>query len=72
MQTVMQIKIQCEDAIKAGQTHTSFLVKGRMPKGWPRGEFVAETERGNIKAFDCRKVLNWIEANKPSNLRPNS
>lgn len=35
---------------------------GKRPKGFPRGEFVAEYDDGNAYAFDCDKLIAWCDA----------
>ncbi len=40
------------------------LVVRRGIKGFPRGEFLCETERGMIRSFDPLKILEWVRKNE--------
>jgi hypothetical protein len=46
-----------------GSTVSSRMVLvGRFPKGFPRGEFLAEDHRGVVKSYDPLLILAWIRA----------
>ena len=50
--------------IACGEHRINLLVpKNKMPKGFPRGEFVCETHRGKMHSFDAMKVLLFLIAN---------
>jgi hypothetical protein len=57
-----------KDALAAkeqGSTCGMTLVfgKGRKPRGFPRGELLSETERGNCYSFNPDKVISWLKKN---------
>ena len=35
----------------------------KRPSGFPRGELLCETERGNVYSFDPDKVIAWLKKN---------
>lgn len=39
----------------------TLVFKGRKPKGFPRGELLCETDRGNVYSFDPDKVIAWVD-----------
>lgn len=32
----------------------------KRPKGFPRGQLLSETERGNVYSFDPDKIIEWL------------
>lgn len=37
-----------------------FPIGFKRPAGFPRGEFLSETERGKVYSFDPDKIINWL------------
>ena len=51
-------------AKEQGTMMTLVLPKGilkRLP-GFPRGEFLSETERGKVYRFDPDKIIKWVNS----------
>lgn len=60
--TPFSMAIAAATLLGEGGTHINLIPpkRGRLPKGFPRGEFLSETEHGKIYAFDAMKVLLWL------------
>jgi len=55
---------QCVEAINAGAGYVNFIKPAKMPKGFPRGEFLCQTEHfGKVYRYDATRVLAWMAAN---------
>lgn len=35
----------------------------KRPPGFPRGELLSETERGNVYSFKPEKIIDWLKSN---------
>lgn len=41
-----------------------FSKNSKRPKGFPRGEFLSETEGGKVYRFDPNKIITWLIDNR--------
>lgn len=44
-----------------GRMTLVFSKGNKRPAGFPRGELLSETERGNVYSFSADDVIEWIE-----------
>lgn len=49
--------------LAVGGSRISLLTLQRLPKGFPRGEFMSETHKGKMCSFDAKRVLLFLIAN---------
>jgi hypothetical protein len=62
--TPKQLLHDATAAIVGGTNMSLVFGKGKKrPAGFPRGELLCETERGNVYSVDPKKVITWLESN---------
>lgn len=62
--TPIEMAHDAQDALQ-NKTHLTLVHKGRVPKGFPRGELLCENFDGrHVYSYDPAKVLNWLSKNK--------
>lgn len=61
--TPAEMAYDCAKTINAGGSRISFIKPAKMPKGFPKGEFLSETPRGKIYSYDAERVLAFLVAN---------
>lgn len=63
MMTPEIMAAQCAEVINTGGTHVNFIKPAKMPKGFPMGELMCETDRGKVYQYDAMRVLAWMVSN---------
>jgi hypothetical protein len=61
--TPAEMAYVCAKVINEGAKSVNLVKPKRMPKGFPRGEFMCETHKGKVYQYDAVKVLTWMIMN---------